>query len=379
MKKNTKRVLGVVAGLLVIVLGFIASGALASAKEAPPKQQRKKSVREVRVRQVNPSQAPVAIALQGRLVAVQRLPIIAEVTGIFEASDRPFKQGVYYRKGDVLARINDTEARYALLAQKSTLANSIAQAMPELKIDHAETFPAWDGYLRRLNVEQPLPELPSAMTDAARFFLNGKNIYTQYYQIKGAEERLSKYTLRAPFAGTLTETSATVGALIRQSQPLGTLTATNYELAATVPVADLTHLQPGAKASLTGPEGQRYEATVSRLSTQIDPATQTATAFLSVRGKGLREGLYLRGEARGASLGDVTVLDQRFLVGADEVYVLRDSVLRRTPIEIVRRNEDQLYLRGLPAGTTVLDEAVPGAYDGMRVKPVKSEKRGSEE
>ena len=374
MSPTTKRIFGIVAGCLILVGAFLASGAIANSKEPPPKQTRTASVREVRVRQVAPATVEVDVQLQGRLVAFERVPIIAEVTGVFERSERPFKEGVFFRKGDVLAAINDTEARYALLAQKSTLANNLAQAMPELKIDYAATFPAWDAYLRDFDAEAPLPALPPVADDAARFFLNGKNIYTLYYQIKGNEERLAKYTLRAPFSGTLTEATATVGALVRQNQPLGTLTAARYELAATVPVADLAYLPRGARATLTGPNGATYTATVNRVSTQVDPATQSATVFLSVRGEGLREGLYLRGTVAGSPLDDAVVIDQRYLVGEGEVYAVRDSTLRRQTVEIVRRSDDQLYVRGLPAGTTILDEPLPGAYEGMRVRKVESEK-----
>ena len=369
MTKLAKQRLSVVAGALVIVLGFAASGYLASGREAPPAQERVRAVREVAVARVAPAATAVDVALQGRLIAVESVPLFAEVTGTFETSAHPFKIGVFYRKGELLARLDDTQDRYGVLAQKSALANSLAQAMPDLKVDYPATFPAWDAYLRAFDPEQPLPPLPEVADDAARFFLNAKDVYNQYYTIKGAEERLAKYTLRAPVSGTLTEVNATVGALVRTGQPLGTLTANSYELAATVPVADLAYLAPGTDAALEGPGGEAYAGRVSRISTRIDPNTQTATVYLGVRGPGLREGLYLRGEAAGEPLADVVALDQRLLVGRDELYVVRDSTLRRTAVEVVRRAGDRVFVRGLPAGETILAESLPGAYVGMRVAP----------
>ena len=368
MTPSTKRSLSLGVALLVLVAGGAAARYLVSQKEPPPKRQRREAIREVRTRPAREEAVDLDIALQGRLVAFETVPLFAEVTGVFEESAHAFKPGVFYRKGDLLARLDDTEQRYALLAQKSALANSIAQAMPELKIDYPATFPAWDAYLRAFDPERPLPALPPVADDAARFFLNGKNIYNQYYTIKGAEDRLAKFTLRAPVSGTLTEASATVGALVRAGQPLGTLTANRYELAASVPVRDLAYLRPGTTATLTGPDGRTYAARVSRISTQVDPNTQTATLYLGVRGEGLREGLYLTGTADGETLDGVVALDQRLLVGDDEVYVYRDSTLRRQPIGVVRRDRDRVYVEGLPAGTVLLDELVPGAYDGMKVR-----------
>ena len=316
-------------------------------------------------------QVQLDIPLQGRLVAFTSVPVIAEVTGTFARSARTFKEGVAYRKGELLARIDDTEARYALLAQKSSLAKSLAQAMPELKIDYPETFPRWDAYLRAFDPERTLAPLPPAANDAARFYLNGKDIYSQYYTIKGAEERLTKYTLTAPFSGVLTEVAATTGALVRAGQPLATLTATDYEMAASVPVRDLGYLPLGAQATLTGPNGETYRGRVSRVSTQIDPATQAATVYLDVSGAGLREGLFLSGGVKGAKVNDVVELDQRLLVGEDQVYVVADSTLERQQVEVVRRSGSSVYVRGIPAEVRLLKTSVPGAYEGMKVR-VKS-------
>lgn len=369
MTKTTKRIISLVISLPILALGFWGMFMMINSKAPPPKRSSVQGVREVSVKQVATENVAVNISLQGRLVAVETVPLFAEVTGVFQSSAKPFKVGVYYKKGDLLARLDANEARFALLSQKSAFANSLAQAMPELKIDYSSEFQAWDAYLRSFDPEKPLPALPEIKNEAARYFLNGKNIYNQYYTIKGAEERMTKYELRAPVSGTLTEVSATVGALVRAGQTLGTLTASNYELAATVPVADLSYMKRGTKASLTGPNGETYEGTVSRISTQIDPNTQSATLYLNVRGKGLREGLYLTGTAQGERLNNVIALDQSLLVGTNELYVVHDSVLQREMVQIVRRGDKQVFVRGLPDGTAILGETVPGAYEGMRVKP----------
>ena len=354
--------------LAILGAGLLVSWRLKNSAPPPPKRPTVTGSREVAAEVLRPGSVRLEIPLQGRLVAFQSVPVIAEVTGVFERSARAFKEGVAYRRGELLVRVNDTEARYGLLAQKSTLAKSLAQAMPELKIDYPETFPAWDAYLRAFDPERPLAPLPAVATDAARFYLNAKDIYTQYYNIKAAEDRLGKYTLTAPFSGVLTDVTATTGGLVRAGQPLATLTATNYELAASVPARDLSYLPVGAQATLNGPDGRNYRGRVARVSTQIDPNTQAATVFLDVSGAGLREGLFLDGSVRGAELTDVVALDQRLLVGTDEVYVVPDSTLERRQIEVVRRIGDRVYVRGLAPGTRVLTESVSGAYEGMRVR-----------
>ncbi len=368
MTDLVKQRISVVIAVLILFGGYFAMQEIVSEKAAPPKRERKASVREVVVRNVELTNANVDLALEGRLVAFETVPIIAEVTGVFEDSDRTFKEGVYFKKGEVLARINNTEAKYALLAQKSQLAKTLATAMPELKIDYAETFPAWNAYLRDFDPEKLLAPLPEVKDASARYFLNGRDIYNLYYTIKSAEERSSKYVLRAPFSGTLTNVTAMKGALIRASQPLATLTASVYEMAATAPVADLTYLKIGTNAKLFGPNGEQYSGRISRISTQIDPNTQTAKVFLSVKGKGLREGLFLSGTVQGRQLEEVIAIDQSLLVGSNEVYVLKGDELQREAVDIVRRSEDNIFVRGLAPGTKILNEALPNAYNGMKVK-----------
>jgi len=373
MTDLTKRRISIAIAIFILFGGYAAMQAISAQKEPPPKRERKESIREVAVRTVELASVNVDLSLQGRLVAFETVPVIAEVTGVFEASDRAFKEGVYYKKGDVLARINNTEARYSLLAQKSQLAKTLATVMPELKIDYKETFPAWDAYLRNFDPEKSLAPLPEVSDASARYFLNGRDIYNLYYTIKSVEERMTKYVLRAPFSGTLTNVTATKGALIRSGQPLASLTASSYEMAATVPVEDLSYLKTGTTAALKGPNGEAYTGRVSRISTQIDPNTQTAKIFLSVRGNGLREGLFLTGSAAGSPLDDVTSIDQSLLVGTNEVYVLDGTELQRQTIEIIRRGQKNIYVKGLSPGTQLLNEALPGAYNGMKVKARKSD------
>lgn len=56
--------------------------------------------------------------MQGTLVAFDKIQIFSEVSGILEETSRPFKEGSFFKKGDILARINEDEARYNLNAQK---------------------------------------------------------------------------------------------------------------------------------------------------------------------------------------------------------------------------------------------------------------------
>ena len=311
------------------------------------------------------------LGVQGRLRAYNKIALFAEVGGTVRETGRPFKEGTYFKKGQVLLRIDNEEARLSLQSQKATLMNAVATIMPDLKIDYPESFATWNAYLQNFNVEDPLPPLPEAADQREKLFVAGRNLYSQYYAIKSLEDRLAKYTLYAPFAGVLTATSIDRGAVVRTGQELGELMATGYyELVATVPLSELNYLQPGGKVDLYSEDiDGNWTGTVRRISDQIDPASQTVEVYVGVSGRDLREGMYLRGDADARQLDNVVEIDRDLLVDETSVYVVEnDTLLKSVPVVIRKFDRETVIVSGLPDGAQLLTSDVAGAYDGMRVR-----------
>ena len=362
--------IGMVLGLLIIVAAILVKSSLEAAKQAPKTEEKKPSIRKVKVRGVRNADIPATLDVQGQLRAYDKVSIYTEVGGMFIFSTKAFKVGNYYPKGSVLARIDDREARLALLSAKANLQNSIAGIMPDLKIDYPQSFPQWESYLRDFNAEQPIKAFPEAVNQQEKLFVASRNLYSQYYTIQSQEERLSKYTVYAPFGGELTVANTNVGAVVSPGQSLGTLMNTNnYELAATVSLADLDYLKPGSTVQLYSEDvAGNWTGKVRRVSNQVDPGTQTVTVFVGVSGRNLREGMYLRGEAGGSSIANATRIDRDMLVNQNSVYVVRDTTLELYPVDVIKYTDDEVIVRGLPDGTPVLDAKVPGAFEGLRVE-----------
>ena len=366
-----RRLLVTFIGLAILAAGYFGQQAIAGQKEAPPPRPRVQRVKSVTTRPVTNGAVAATLDIQGRLQAYNKVALFSEVGGLVRETGRPFKVGTYFPEGSVLLRIDNDEARLGLQAQKATLMNSIAQLMPDLKIDYPAAFPAWERYLTNLPLEGKLPELPEVTDQPARLFLTGRNIYTQYYTIKSVENRLEKYTLYAPFSGTLTATSIDKGAVVRAGQQLGELMATGYyELVATVPLSQLDYLEPGAEVDLFSDDlDKSWTGKVRRTSDQIDPSSQTVDVFIGVSGKGLREGMYLRGAAEAQPIANAAEIDRDLLVNEEEVYVVEaDSVLRRVPVQVAKFNRETAIVRGIPDGAQLLTSSPAGAFDGMIVR-----------
>ncbi|MFK8162594.1 MAG: efflux RND transporter periplasmic adaptor subunit [Lewinella sp.] len=370
-KRNIPRtIFSILLGVLILVVGWYGWGYLASQKAAPMKKEIPKRIKTVEVKTVANGKIATTLDVQGRLEAYNKIALFTEVGGAVKTS-KPFKKGTYFKKGEVMLRVDDAEARLNLQAQKATLMNAVAMMMPDLKIDYTESFSAWESYLSSFDIDAPIKAMPTATTQREKLFVAGRNLYTQYYSIKGVEERLSKYVLYAPFSGVLTTAAINEGAVIRPGQQLGELMATGYyEMVATVPLSQLDFLKPGGEVKLYSEDIKgAWTGKVRRISDQIDAGTQTVNVYVGVSGKDLREGMYLRGEADARVLDDVVEIDRNLLIDEGEVYVVKnDTLLALVPVNVQKFDRKTVIISGLPTGSKLLTSDVAGAYNGMRVK-----------
>jgi multidrug efflux pump subunit AcrA (membrane-fusion protein) len=369
-QRNIPRtIFSVLLGVAILAGGYFGFNYLGSLKEEPLKKEIPKRVKSVEV--VRVTNAPIATTLdvQGRLEAYNKVALFTEVGGAVK-TDKPFKKGTYFSKGEAMMRIDDAEVRLNLQAQKATLMNAIATMMPDLKIDYPESFPAWEKYLTDFNIDAAIKAMPKPANQREKLFVAGRNLFTQYYSIKSQEERLSKYVLYAPFAGVLTTADVNEGAVIRTGQQLGMLMATGYyELVASVPLSQLDFLKPGGQVTLTSEDiDGSWSGKVRRISDQIDASTQTVDVYVGVTGKDLREGMYLRGTAAARTLDNVVEIDRDLLLNEREVYVVQnDTMLVLYPVTVKKFNRETVLVSGLPNGAKLLTSDVAGAFDGMRV------------
>lgn len=375
MSKFTRQ-LSIVTAFLVLIGGAFMFRYFGNQKEPPKKKPIKKVVlREVETIQVNNSDLSANLDLQGRLVAFDKIDIFAEVQGKLINTAKPFKKGSYFPKGSVLLQIEDSETQLNLLSQKASLMNAITMMMPDLKIDYPESFEHWKKYLDNFDVKATLPVFPTPLNEKERFYVASKNIESQYFNIKSQEERLSKFTVYAPFSGVITEANITPGSLVRAGQKMGELMNTSqYELEATVRLADLEFIKRGNKVNLFSNDlNQKWTGTVRRISDQIDPKTQTVLVYIQVNGKNLREGMYLQGQVASRSIPNAFKVSSDLIVNQDEIFTISsDTTLNLVKVDIVSLDNEVAVVTGLKNGIILLKDLFPGAYEGQKVSLLKN-------
>lgn len=365
-----------VAVVIILLAMFFASRA-AEKPEATAKAGAEKAaaLRTISVQAVENQSIKTKVALFGRLISVEKIDIYAEVNAVLLPNSPNLRAGQRVEKGGVLLRMDAAEPTLTLQAQRSALLTSITQIMPDIKIDFADNLEAWENYRRNFDVTKPVPALPVPKTERERDFIALKTINNQYYTIKSGEERLTKYTVIAPFSGEITESLISTGSYIRAGQKLATLMNTGvYELEAAVALEDLKYIKAGDAVQLQAEEGSTtWTGRIARIANSIDTKSQTLKAYIQVSGSGLRENMFLTGYTDAMAMSEVVELPRRLLVGGEKIYVYQpsDSTLRLQPVQLVRQNTETVLLRGLANGQQVLKELATGIFEGQKVQLAK--------
>ena len=365
-----RKVILYVLGVLVLALAGWVSYLLVT-KEKVKRPAPVKQVKTVFTDTVLNQSVPIEVKANGNLIAKERVALFAEVQGVFQGSAHPYKAGQPYRNGEVLLRIDATEYQASVQSAKSNLYNLITAAMADLRLDYPDIYPKWQSYLDSFDITKGTPELPEMTSEQERYFINGRNIVTTYYNVRNLEQRLTKYVIRAPFSGVLTEAQVTEGTLVRPGQALGVyINPRVYELEVAVNKSYSDFLQVGKKVRLENLEGtQQYEGTVSRINAAVNQQTQTVSVFIDVAHPSLKEGMYLEATIEGRQEEMAIEIPRKLLTEQGELYIVRDTILDLHPVDPVFFTDQTVILKGIQDGTVYLSRSVPGAYPGMVVKP----------
>lgn len=372
------RKFSIIAAALVLVAAVLINKKLSEQKEPPKKRPIINKEKEVEVILSKSTTIPASIDIQGRLVAFNKTDIFAEVSGMLKGDANKFKVGNYFKKGDILASIDDEEALLNLYAQRSALMNAITSFMPDLKIDYPASFTQWKNYIDQYNINQSIQPFPNPLSDQEKFFIAARNIHSQYYNIKSLESRLNKYTVYAPFSGVITQANINAGSLIRVGQQLGQLMNTStYELEATTSMSDLKYIKVGNTVTLHSTDvNGSWTGRVKRISDQIDPNTQSVIVYIGVNGRGLREGMYLNGNIAAASFKEAVEISREMLIKQNSVYLVQNNELVLQPIELIKLKENTAIIKGLPEGSPLLKTVFSGAHEGMKVRSIEATSSG---
>lgn len=357
---------------LVLLVGSIFFAKYLIDTKNKPKPQFDKVVKTVFTETVKNETIPIIISAKGNLVAKNKIDLYSEVQGVLISTSKEFKPGTTYSKDETIIRINNDEFYANLQAQKSNLYNTLTAIMPDIRLDFPDEYLKWQNYLQNFDINKQVEKLPETGSEKEKFFISGRGIVTAFYNVKNLEVKLSKYNLRAPFSGIVTESMVNTGTLVRSGQKLGEfIDPTIFEASISIKSEFKELLQIGKTVVLNNLEKTKsWEGRVIRINGKVDASTQTIKAFIEVQANDLKEGQYVEVELQAKSEENAFLVPRNLLIENSKVYIVRDSILDLLTINPIFENENSVIIKGLEDGTLLLSKPVPGSHSGMLVKVI---------
>ena len=317
-----------------------------------------------------PSDHSISVSTQGTVEPVRRVDLVAQVSGKVERVSDLFLDGRFFKAGDVLLELEKADYQFAIAraeAQEAAAAQRVAeergrnlQAQREWR--DLGTSEANDLFLRKPQLRAAEASLAAAKADVA-----------------AAKLALERTSVRAPFDGRLEKKLVDLGQFVAPGSVLAQIYATDrVEIHLPISNSQLALLElplfetsvvdyPAVTLSTRfGGERWQWEGKITRVEASIDRDSRVTFAIAEVRDPfggsesrrpPLTPGLFVEASISGKPITASVELPATALRGDNTVlWVNENSRLERLAVELLRREQDRVWVRGVEAGLQIVAE-----------------------
>ena len=314
---------------------------------------------------------PVIVSGSGRVMAGTMINISSEVQGLLN-SPISLKKGTSFKKGDLIFKIRDTDARLMLAARKSNYLSQWTSVLPDLATDHSEQYDKWYDFFNSITVDQPLSEFPKFTTSREKNFIISRKLLAEYLNIKSDEYRLTKYFQVAPFNGSIVEAFIDQGAIVNPGSPVIQIIRDD-ELEIEIPLA-VKHMQKikiGSPVTLIEDEVE-FMGKVVRIGNFINANTQSVPVYVKPINKlPLYYGMYVKAKLELSALELVCKIPRTAIFGENKIYMVdMDSTIHSTEINIRSSDDRYYYVDNLKDSILFLPQPIINAKDSVKITPI---------
>lgn len=360
--------------ILVIIGGGAAIGYyLNLLKPEPSQTPPEKPVRLVQTRTVAYDKINTSIKVPGRLASQRVVDVISEVQGKILQGDVQLKKGQSFNKGDLLCTIYAKELDLNIKAAKSRFLNALANALADIKFDYPDKYDDVLEFFQRVEIDEPLPEMPEINDQSLEVFLASRDILNQYYSIKVSEDRLARHYIRAPFDGTIMEVSLEVGGIANPGTRIAKIIKTDLlELEVPVEIDNLKWVSVGDKVKIMDEfKTSSWQGKVIRISEFLDPATQSASVFVQIRNQKenpIYAGMFLEAHFDNKIVENAMEIPRQAVFNQNEVFIVAGNALQKRKINVRKINQNSVIFTGLEEGEELVVEPLVNVKEGTEVK-----------
>jgi len=391
MSKKTT-IVKVMIPIIIIIAGFLIMKGMTALRTAPVKEARQEPGMIVEVLLAEKTDTTVKVRGTGTVEASEEITIIPQVSGRIDYVAPHFDVGGFFKKGEVLFSLEDSDYKLALeqaIATRAKAEYDLATMESQAKIARLE----WDRINKDDTAEpNPLvlyePQLKSARAALA----------SATASVERALLDLERTRILAPFNARVRSENIDLGQYVRTGTAVAVISGTDRaEIAVPVPLDDLQWLtgslsgngKNAALVSMTiGDRQHEWKGRVLRSTGEIDPKSRMMNLIVEVSDPyglqagsksgyaALASGAFVRVELVGTVLKDVFILPRIVFRDNSTVWVMNDEgklVIKN--VKPVRVSADEVIIsEGLERGDKIIVTNISGAANGMRLRVVENEK-----
>ena len=321
---------------------------------------------------------PITLEVFGTVDSLKKINLIPQVTGkIIKVSDK-FKEGGFFKKGEIILYVEDTDYKLAL---KRAEANLFAQelnykkALKQAKIAKEQWEEIYNNLLKGKNIAPDeltlyIPQLKSAkaLYDAAKA------------EVEQAKLNLERTKIKAPFNCRIISKNVDIGQVVSPQTNLASIySVDNIEIITPLTKKQAELVSPGNEAKIF--PGEKFDLTVipariDRISGSYDIKTRMVNAYLTLNKK--QNGLKLKlNDFVTCKLKSNPVLCSKIPINAyrdGKVWLYEDGKLKIQNADLICQSKEYAYVNGLPEKFNLITTNLYAVSDGMKVRLFKGKK-----
>lgn len=366
--------------LVIIIVAFVAAAVMISSRKPPEQVPVEVPAFLVNAKEVYSENVSFIVHSQGNVVPRNKTTLSAQVSGQVVSLSEKFIAGGTFKKGDVLATLEQDDYRTDLKLAEAELAQAQAALQEEIargKVAEQE----W----RSVKSVAP-PELGLRKPQLAK---EQANVKAQEAKLERAKRNLSRTQIIAPYNGIVVERNIDLGQFVTTGSSIGMIYSTDTaEVRLPITDSDLMFVSiasqksEGAPVKLSATVGgvmRSWQGKLVRSEGVLDMGSRVIYAIVEVedpysvnseRGAPLRFGQFVEAQITSRQTENLMVLPRSILRLDNTILTVNDNrEIEIKPVEIARTTAKDVFIQsGLEEGSLVVTSAVPNPYNGMKVR-----------
>ena len=366
--------------LLIIIVAFVAAAVMIKSRKPPEQLPVEVPAFLVDAKPIKAEEVSFVVKSQGNVVPKNSTALSSQVSGQLVSLSDAFIAGGTFKKGEILATLEQDDYRTDLKLAEAEL----AQAQAALQEEIARGKVAEQEWLSVSNVAPP--ELGLRKPQLAK---EQANVKAAEAKLERAKRNLSRTQIKAPYNGIVVERNIDLGQFVTTGATLGTLYSTDTaEVRLPITDSDLMFVdiagqsKQGAPVALSANVGgvkRTWQGTLIRSEGVLDTQSRVIYAVVEVEdpynlqashSAPLRFGQFVEAEITSRQTEKMFVIPRNNLRLDNTVLTVNDErEIEIKDVEVARTTASKVYLRGgLDEGTLVVTSAVPNPFNGMKVR-----------